>query len=308
MTMPPQKSNQRIKFEKKAMNFFCRHYFGLGKNKKEAKEKVRSQATLFRHVETAAFIQEKIGADKLIDITPQTALEYLSIRAEKVCDKTLQNERRVLERIVYLHEPEKKLLIDVDLPPREWVNRAYTHEQIYQLMSRQSEANQLATALCFTAGLRAQELLTLQRFDEATVSKDRQWRDDLFIGSEGEKYIVKGKGGLYRAVMIPHCLAKRLEQYRLETPRKIKDRKCTIVNRYDITGGKKFTNAFSQLSKRIFGWSHGAHGLRYAYAQQRLNHSIPDRSYDEKLEIISQELGHFRKQITPHYLHRGTCS
>ncbi|EJE8675384.1 integrase domain-containing protein [Vibrio parahaemolyticus] len=306
--MPSRKTSQRKKFEKKAMNFFRRHYFGLGKNKKEAKEKLRSQATFFRHIETAAFIQEKIGAKNLVDITQEMALDYLLLRATKVCNKTLQNERRVLERIIFLHEPEKRLVINVDLPPREWVNRAYTHEQIYQIMSKQSEANQLATALCFTAGLRAQELLTLQRFDEAFASKERQWRKDLFIGSEGKKYIVKGKGGLYRVVMIPHILAERLEQHRLETPREIKDRKCTIINRYDITGGKKFTDAFSQLSKRTLGWSHGAHGLRYAYAQERLNRSIPNRNYDEKLEIISQELGHFRKQITPHYLHKGTCS
>ncbi len=290
------------------MNFFTFHYFGLGKNKKEAKEKLRSQSTLFRHVETAAFIQERIGADMLTDITPQMALDYLSSRASKVCSKTLDNERRVLERIVYLHEPDRRLYIEEKLDPREWVNRAYTHEQIHQIMTHQSPKNQLATALCFTAGLRVQELLTLQRFDEASPSKDRKWRNDLFIGLQGEKYIVKGKGGLYRTVMIPHFLAEKLEQHRLDEPRKIKDRKCTIINRYDITGGKTFTNAFSKASKRVLGWSHGAHGLRYTYAQERLNRLIPDRSYEEKLEIISQELGHFRKEITPHYLHRGTCS
>lgn len=306
--MPPRKSNQRKKFEKKAMNFFTHHYFGLGENKKQAKEKLRSQATLFRHVETAARIQERVGAGKLINITEKIALDYLSQRLGEVSSKTIQNERRVLERVVFVNEPDRRLYIEDNLDPREWVNRAYTHDQIYQIMSHQTPTNQLATALCFTAGLRVQELLTLQRFDEACASKERKWRSDLFIGSEGKKYIVKGKGGLYRAVMIPHFLAEKLEQHRLNEPRKIKDRKCTIINRYDITGGKKFTDAFSQLSKRVLGWSHGAHGLRYAYAQDRLNHTIPDRSYDDKLAIISQEMGHFRKEITPHYLHRGTCS
>ena len=306
--MPNKKSSRRKKFERKARNFFNFHYFGLGKNKKEAKGKLRSQSTLFRHVETAAFIQERMGASMLIDITPQMALDYLSSRVGKVCSKMLANERRVLERIVYLHEPERKLYIEEKLDPREWVNRAYTHKQIHQIMTHQTPENQLATALCFTAGLRVQELLTLQRFDEASASKDRKWRSDLFSGLQGEKYVVKGKGGLYRAVMIPHCLAKKLEKHRLSEPRQIKDRKCTITNRYNITGGKKFTDAFSQLSKRVLGWSHGAHGLRYTYAQDRLNRSIPDKSYEEKLEIISQELGHFRKEITSHYLHRGTCS
>ena len=305
--MPPRKSRQRKKFEDKATNFFRFHYSGFGQNKKDATDKLRSQATFFRHVETAAFAQERIGAKKLRDITPDMALEYLLIRKNEVCKKTLQNERRVLERIVFLGEPERRLYLGDDLIPREWENRAYTHEQIYQIMSRQSPRNQLATALCFTAGLRVQELLTIQRFDEASVSDKLNWRSDLFVGLEGEKYIVKGKGGLYRAVMLPKFLAEKLERHRLDSPRQTKDRKCTITNRYDITGGKRFSSAFSQLSKRVLGWSHGAHGLRYCYAQERINFSIP-KAFVQSLQIVSQELGHFRKEITPHYLTRGTCS
>lgn len=306
--MPPRKSRLRIKLEEKAANFFRYYYFGFKQSKKNSPDKLRSQATFQRHVETAAFIQERIGTTRLVDITPEMALDYLSKRKEQVCTKTLQNERRVLERVVFLHTPEYKLYLGGDYPQREWVNRAYTHEQIYQIMARQTPENQLATALCFTAGLRVQELLTIQRFDEASPSANREWRKDLFVGLEGEKYIVKGKGGLYRTVMIPHFLAKQLEQHRLDSPRQIKDRKCTITNYYDITGGKRFSDAFSQLSKRVLGWSHGAHGLRYCYAQERLNHSIPGRTYEDALEIVSQELGHFRKEITPHYLHKGTCT
>jgi len=306
--MPPRKSRLRIKLEEKAANFFRYHYFGFKQSKKKAPDKLRSQATFQRHVETAAFIQERIGTTRLVDITPEMALDYLLKRKEQVCTKTLQNERRVLERIVFLHTPEYKLYLGGDYPQREWVNRAYTHEQIYQIMARQTPGNQLATALCFTAGLRVQELLTIQRFDEASPSANREWRKDLFVGLEGKKYIVKGKGGLYRTVMIPHFLAEQLEQHRLDSPRQIKDRKCTITNYYDITGGKRFSDAFSQLSKRVLGWSHGAHGLRYCYAQERLNHSIPGRTYEDALEIVSQELGHFRKEITPHYLHKGACT
>jgi integrase len=306
--MPPIKSRQRKKFEDKATNFFRFHYSGFGMNKKDAADKLRSQATFFRHVETAAFAQERIGVKNLKDITADMALKYLLERKSEVCKKTLQNERRVLERIVFLREPDNRFNLGDDLIPREWINRAYTHEQIYQIMSRQNEENQLATALCFTAGLRAQELLTIQRFDEASTSKKLNWRDDLFVGLEGEKYIVKGKGGLHRAVMIPTFLAEKLEQHRRAEPIKTKDRKCTIISHYNLTGGKRFSSAFSRLSKRVLGWSNGAHGLRYCYAQERLNHSIPERTYDESLQIVSQELGHFRKEITPHYLHRGTCT
>ncbi|TKF96978.1 integrase, partial [Vibrio sp. F13] len=67
-------------------------------------------------------------------------------------------------------------------------------------------------------------------------------------------------------------------------------------------GGKKFSNAFSQLSKSVFGRSLGAHGLRYSYAQERMNATVTQESYDSRKEIVSQELGHFRKEITTHYL------
>ncbi len=306
--MSKPKTKARYKLEDQARRFFLHHYSGFKKNKKEAPNKIRSQATFIRHIETTAFALEQLGLKKVKQLTPELALEYLQMRKSQLCPKALQNERRVLERVVFLHTPEQRLVIQSNLPPREWVNRAYTHAQIYQLMSHQSPQNQLATALCFTAGLRAQELLTLQRANETTVSQHRSWRNDLFIGLEGQKYIVKGKGGLRRAVMIPHFLAEQLEKHRLEIPRNIKDRKCNITSYYDITGGKSFSDAFSQLSIRVFGWSHGAHGLRYCYAQERLNCSIPNQHYEDSLEIVSQELGHFRKSITPHYLHRGTCS
>lgn len=63
-------------------------------------------------------------------------------------------------------------------------------------MTHQRERMQLSTAIAFSAGLRAQELLTIRRFDEVHPSKSRKWRKDLFKGREGVKYIVKGKGGL----------------------------------------------------------------------------------------------------------------
>lgn len=63
------------------------------------------------------------------------------------------------------------------------------------------------------------------------------------------------------------------------------------------------SNSFSAASKRTLGWSHGAHGVRHTYAQTRMEELQQlGRIYQEALEIVSQELGHFRRDITEVYL------
>lgn len=51
------------------------------------------------------------------------------------------------------------------------------------------------------------------------------------------------------------------------------------------------------------GRSTGAHGLRHSYAQERMT-ELQNRglSRDAALETVSQEMGHFRPEITETYL------
>ncbi len=79
---------------------------------------------------------------------------------------------------------------------------------------------------------------------------------------------------------------------------KIKDRNIFYQCHYAIGGGKEWSNSFSAASKRVLGWSHGAHGMRHAYAQNRMD-ELQQRGffYEKALEIVSQELGHFRPGI-----------
>jgi integrase len=114
---------------------------------------------------------------------------------------------------------------------------------------------------------------------------------------------VVGKGGLIREILIPNDLAKQLEQFRLTNPITVRDRDIFYKSYYDIRGGKKWTNSFSAASKRTLGWTHGAHGLRHTYAQQRMDELQRNCFiYLEALGIVSQELGHFRPEITEVYL------
>ena len=86
-------------------------------------------------------------------------------------------------------------------------------------------------------------------------------------------------------------------------PKTVRDRGIRIVSHYDVIGGKSFTNLFSRGSLKTFGWSEGAHGLRHSYAQRRID-ELQDagQSYPQALGIVSQELGHFRPEITEVYL------
>lgn len=296
------KNRHRTRREEQATRFFNHHYYGLGKTKSQAKGKLRSVMTYTRHVEVTALIMERMGVKRVKQITADIANDYIESQRNKIASRSLENHRTLLQKIVDIYDPGKRVEIKEKLTPRKWSNRAYTYEQVTTLMSHQKERMRLSTAIAFSAGLRAQELLTIRRIDEADASKQRTWLEKRFKGLEGVKYVVKGKGGLCREVLLPYKLAQLLETKRLPEPKLIEDRKVKIMTHYDITGGKKFSDAFSQLSKSVLGWSHGAHGLRYSYAQERMNHTIPLESYDSKKEIVSQELGHFRKDITTHYL------
>jgi len=300
--MAKVKNRHRNRIEEQATRFYNHYYYGLGKTKTQAKGKLRSVMTYSRHIEVTALIMERLGVKRVKQITADIANDYIKSQVNKIAARSLENQRTLLQRIVDIYEPGKRVEIKGNLTPRKWVDRAYTYEQVTTLMSHQKERMRLSTAIAYSAGLRAQELLTIRRIDEAVPSEERVWLEDRFKGLEGVKYIVKGKGGLCREVLLPYKLSQLLETKRLPEPRIIEDRKVKIMTYYDLTGGKKFSDAFSQLSKSVFGWSHGAHGLRYSYAQERMNHTISQESYDSRKEMVSQELGHFRKEITTHYL------
>jgi integrase len=103
--------------------------------------------------------------------------------------------------------------------------------------------------------------------------------------------------------MLPKELAERLEERRLYEPKQVTDRGVHYEQRYDIGAGKQFTDSFSKASDRALDWSTGAHGLRHSYAQERMD-ELQSMGYDRDtaLETVSQEMGHFRPDITEVYL------
>lgn len=241
----------------------------------------------------------------LRELSVDQVKEHLAIRGEQVGQNQLDVEARMLSHMLRLTgklaadaprlkaESEKQSILS---------SRAYTRDQVNLVKQHQQPHNRLATEIAYASGLRAHELLTLRRLDERQPD-NRPASDGKWRGRDGQKYTVVGKGGLIRIVLIPDHLANELEKRRLEKPTTVRDREIYYKSHYHLGGGNKWSKSFSSASKTALRWSEGAHGLRHSYAQERMK-ELKDvgLARSERLIIVSQELGHFRPEITEVYL------
>jgi len=287
-----------------------------GAAKQAASVMKQLQGTVIRSVGTVRNYEQALTqvAQYCIDqrislrqLTPEAALNYLEYRGEEIGQKALDTERQaiqtMMQHVTHELEPDQRLLVIKSEHQQILHSRTYTPAQVELISEAQTQKNALATEIAYSAGLRAHELLTLLPKTERAPD-ERPALDSKFEGREGVLYTVHGKGGLVREVLLPEHLAQRLEELRLETPRTITDRNIHYTQRYDINGGNRWSSSFTGASNRTLGWSHGAHGLRHSYAQQRMielqvNHQL---SREQALETVSQEMGHFRPDITETYL------
>ncbi|GEA51409.1 hypothetical protein VIN01S_22130 [Vibrio inusitatus NBRC 102082] len=255
----------------------------------------------------AEYVNEKGVALK--HATKQDAIEYLTDRSVLVGNSALNTFREVANKMLVMSKAMPKdetLPTDIKSEKIELLSsRAYSPEQVELLQSHQGDKNALSTSLALSCGLRAHELYTLRRRDELEPD-DRPISAVKFSGldlqNNHKMYVVKGKGGLKREVAIPNELAASLEARRLDKPRRLKDRTVVYKSYYDVGGGQSWSQSFSRASNVGLGWSHGAHGLRHSYAQRRMEELKWHHDYNDALEAVSQELGHFRRSITLVYL------
>lgn len=240
--------------------------------------------------------QHRLG--DLRSASEQEARQYLAERSQVIGQKTLDLDRQAIQ--IHLGQ---KLEIFCSSKESTLSTRSYTPAQVERIAHAQSEANSLATRLAYHAGLRAHELLTLRPAGERAASGLRQWSAERFTGRDGERYTVVGKGGLVREVVLSRELATALEGRRLEEPRLVIDRGVHYSQRYDIGGGRTWSQSFSSASKRELGFSNGGHGLRHSYAQERMN-ELQQRGmrYDQAKATVAQEVGHFDRNTTEAYL------
>ena len=250
------------------------------------------------------FVKEQ-KIQSLHSLTLEQAQLFLAIRGETINQKTLDMDRQAIQAM-FTHVTDK-------LEPGHTMHakseieqvlrgRAYTPAQSQMISGRQRGANKLATEIAVASGLRAHELLTLRPVSERTADT-RPALESKFSGREGELYTVKGKGGLIRQVLIPTKLALTLESVKYESPMSVLDRGIYYQQHYNISGGERWSKSFTAASNRALSRSHGAHGLRHSYAQERMSElQRAGLTRALSLETVSQEMGHFRPEITEVYL------
>lgn len=233
------------------------------------------------------------------------AERFLAERAGLVGQKTLDRDRQAVQALLRwqgkLDEKTRIKVIQAD-KAQTLVPRAYAADQVTLIIQRMTPRNALAVEIAHAAGLRAHELITLERRDE--MAPDPRPADpEKFAGLEDHViYVTTGKGGLRREVAIPQHLAERLEATRLETPRTRRDRGTLYRQKYDIGGGQALSQAFSRASTLQLAYSTGLHGVRHDYAQQSDHRALLHTGDPERAKLItSQLLGHFRPEITEVY-------
>lgn len=268
-----------------------------------------SVGTARNYEQSLTRVAEWIKSQKLPglqSLTVAQALHYLEQRSESVGQKTLDMERQaiqyMMQHVTHAIAPNEKLPVVKCEIAQILKSRAYTPQQAQLVANHQTEHNALATQIAFAAGLRAHELLTIARLDERSPDI-RPAADTKWLGRAGEFYTVVGKGGLCRTVLIPTALAQQLESRRYPAPKVRVDRGVNYLSRYNLAGGAAWSSSFTQASKRAIYRSSGAHGLRHSYAQQRMAElQTSGLSRLAALETVSQEMGHFRPDITEVYL------
>lgn len=226
-------------------------------------------------------------------------IAYLNERAEVVAQATLDVDRLALQRVLRFEIPFVVSKVKTQLVPR-----AYEALHVGVLSKFAEKELAFAIGLAANGGLRAAELLTLAPADLVAEDK-RPWHQSRFAGRDDafELFAVVGKGGLKRKVAIPKILALRLHQKRLAAPRSFIDREVRGVQYFDVLGGHRFSQYFSQHSLSLLGFSTGAHGLRHYFAQRRLVElQKAGLTGPDALQVLSHELGHFSVTNTRKYL------
>lgn len=199
--------------------------------------------------------------------------------------------------------------------PTQHLTRTYSNEQIELICNHVNHRNSFSIRLCHVVGVRVHELLTIQPIElqptkrkklkgKKLLAKQLKFTSSNYCKTTGCKiYTVIGKGGLVREVFLPNELVKELEARKLKKPKKVKDRRTNYSPMYDIAGGNNLSSSFTRASQRALGWSSGIHSLRHDYAKTRLKELyIVHNDFELARLIVSQELGHFRSQITNTYL------
>lgn len=250
-------------------------------------------------LKVSKWLRNRFGVE-LVDLDEELSHLYLEERAAEVGQSAVNLDRQAMQVLVGPMEVVKAVDPSNALATR---TRAYTADQVDLLSGFAPPRLLLPIRIGRESGPRGEELLTLRRREERPPSR-RSWDPERFVlFGDYRLYTVHGKGGLVREIALSPEAARELEALRRPTPVTIKDRGIEIESYYSIPGGQALSQAFGELSYRVFGWSNGFHGLRHSYAQRRIAQMMEGGyCFARAREIGSQELGHFDPRSMNHYL------
>ncbi len=279
------------------------HGLSRHRNPVETKGKVSSVLTEVAHVSALAVYAKwllKLNGRHLKNSKLQDAKAYLSEIASTKKQSTVSLARQAIN--MHIH-PTTPLVFVTSQVPTIPKNRAYSRKQIDLLCACADPLLRFSILLAADAGLREMELMSIAP-KCALSSSARNWSNDRFRGRHGDQgYVVHGKGGLLREVYVSHGLAIELDSHLRPEMLRVRHRGAHLNSYFDLMGGHEFAIKFGRLSKKILGFSNGAHGLRHSFAQNRRDQLICcGFSIEEAIQILSQELGHFSTKNTLAYL------
>jgi len=279
----------------------------------------RSEVTLARRTadlgRASGRIFEREGITKIKDITPEMAtVEIKSMKNTGYSSSTISGYAKTLSdahQLLHGSSIDFGALVPLRSSDAPTEGRAYSQDQIKEVIQHQPPVFGMMTEVVADAGLRTSELNTIRPAGEFPVHiaehRQHQLVDYRFSGREGVEYVVTGKGGLDRTVRLSETLSDKLEAFRLDLPREIQSLRGedgrVFEQHYDFPAGEEWAKNFSEISKDLFDFTNGPHGLRHTYAQERVKElQSQGYSWNQSRLATSQELGHFRPSETNTYL------
>ena len=271
---------------------------------------LRSDRTVHRYIgdlsRAAERIQQHFGTLRLTAITREQAQAYIDARVnDGLRAATVQGYAKALETLPNIGT------LTVPSRSQEAQNqesRAYTADQIRLVQSLLAPAARLATVVMVESGCRVEDLASLCPAEERPLSNARldQLRPDRFSGREDwPRFTFIGKGGHEYLSSVRPETARSLESIRLETPRDFIHRglEHSTKQYYALPAGNPLSQQWTRASQRALGYSHGIHGLRHTFAQQRVDELTRSGiTWSLALERTSQLMGHYRTEEVLTYL------
>lgn len=283
--------------------------------------RIGSYRTRFRYRDSvrlfSKFVNDKFKLQNARNINDKHVVAFVQHRQDNgISTKTIKND---LAAIRYAHDQVARVRFDIpsnaDLVAKHGIkfdkisqitgNKAWT-EQEYKDFRR------LATKM---GNQKASDILTLcreqgLRISEATSLHRSQAENALRSGT----LTVKGKGGKIRDMPLRAEGRAVFERIIPETPRGRElfvDREQQETVAQVIQNTQNFiTNYREEVTtdegmEQRYNYNLTAHGLRYAYIQERVQEEI-DKGYSHKqaCHIVTKEVGHERTEIIEIYLAR----